>query len=38
MTHYVPYQKVKKRICKLIGFDNTPGADEVVVYTLEQLL
>ena len=37
-TYYVPYQKVKKRIYKLIGFDRASDEDEVTVYTLEQLL
>ena len=37
-TYYVPYQKVKKRIYKLIGFDTAPDEEEVIVYTSEQLL
>ena len=37
-TYYVPYQKLKQRIFKLIGFHIAPDADEVVVYTSEQFL
>ena len=37
-TYYVPYQKLKQRIFKSIGFHIAPNTDEVVVYTSEQLL
>ena len=37
-NYYVPYQKVKKRIYKLIGFGTAPVEEEGIVYTLEQLL